>query len=533
MHGVAIYCRVSTDDQAERKTIDSQVEFAQKYCDLHQLPIAKWYKDDGITGTLPLQDRPEGSRLLEDAAAGAFDTVLVYKLDRLGRSARVILNAVYELEQHGVKVKSMTEPFDTGDPSGRFLLTILAGVADLERENILSRMWHGANRAAREGKWLGGIVPYGYTVNDDGYLEVSETNIPGFNLSEADVVRFIYSMVGERGYSTVEVADQLNAMKIPPRYVIAGRKIKRGKRKVNTAGVWRPARIRNMIVNSTYMGKHRYGKRSKKNRQVIERKVPAIVTEELWEKAQQTLRENRIEAIQNKKYDYLLSGLIRCGTCGMSYHGAGYTNGKRGIKRWYRCGGKTAYRGPLKGKCNSRNVGADWLEELVWNDCVNFIQNPGEAIKQLSDSMNQRKSRLDELEKEMELLRRAIDEKDNERQRVLTLFRKDLITATEVEKQLDDIATEKSKLQDRLTELEKQSQREATLDKQFRTAEQLLLNLQEKLKGKLSFEEKRQIVKTLVDEILVVTEYTEGSKRANVHIKYSFSQAVLHTDKGS
>ncbi|WP_406795786.1 MULTISPECIES: recombinase family protein [Brevibacillus] len=51
----------------------------------------------------------------------------------------------------------MTKPFDTGDPSGRFLLTILAGVADLERETIIDRLWYGANRAARAGKWLGGI----------------------------------------------------------------------------------------------------------------------------------------------------------------------------------------------------------------------------------------------------------------------------------------------------------------------------------------------------------------------------------------
>lgn len=149
---VAIYVRVSTEDQAERGTIDQQLEFATKYSDLHQLLIHDWYKDDGITGTLSLEDRPEGSRMLQDARNGLFDTILVYRLDRFGRSARIILNGVYAFEQMGIKVKSMTEPFDTGDPAGRFLLTILAGVADLERDNILDRMWHGANRAARQGK---------------------------------------------------------------------------------------------------------------------------------------------------------------------------------------------------------------------------------------------------------------------------------------------------------------------------------------------------------------------------------------------
>jgi site-specific DNA recombinase len=186
----AVYARVSSEDQAERGTIENQLEFARKYGDLHQIEIVRWYKDDGVSGTIPLESREEGAKLLEDAKKDVFNLLLIYRLDRLGRSARIILNAVHELEQYGVKIRSMTEPFDTGDPNGRFLLTILAGVADLERETILERMWHGANRAAREGKWLGGIVPYGYRVNDEGYLEVNEDPLPGMDISEADVVRW-------------------------------------------------------------------------------------------------------------------------------------------------------------------------------------------------------------------------------------------------------------------------------------------------------------------------------------------------------
>lgn len=157
---LGVYARVSSDDQAERGTIENQLEFARKYADLHQLEIVKWYKDDGVTGTIPLEARPAGRELLQDAKNGIIDLLLIYRLDRLGRSARIILNSVHELESDGVKIRSMTEPFDTGDPSGRFLLTILAGVADLERETIIERLWYGANRAARAGKWLGGIVPY-------------------------------------------------------------------------------------------------------------------------------------------------------------------------------------------------------------------------------------------------------------------------------------------------------------------------------------------------------------------------------------
>ena len=149
---VAIYTRVSTEDQANRNTIENQVTFAEKYCDLHELDIFKIYKEKGISGTIPLNERVQGKKLIEDAKNKDFDTLLVYKLDRLGRSARVTLNSIYELEGYGLKIKSMTEPFDTSNPSARFMITMLAGVADLERETILERMWHGANRAAREGR---------------------------------------------------------------------------------------------------------------------------------------------------------------------------------------------------------------------------------------------------------------------------------------------------------------------------------------------------------------------------------------------
>jgi site-specific DNA recombinase len=65
---VAIYARVSSEEQAERGTIENQLDFARKYCDLHQLSIIDWYKDDGITGTIVLDERVEGRCLMEDAS---------------------------------------------------------------------------------------------------------------------------------------------------------------------------------------------------------------------------------------------------------------------------------------------------------------------------------------------------------------------------------------------------------------------------------------------------------------------------------
>lgn len=528
---VAAYLRVSSEEQQERQTIENQAEFAAKYCDLHQLTIVEWYRDDGVTGTLPLEARPAGARLLEDARAGRFDLLLIYRLDRLGRNARIILNAVYELEQHGVKIRSMTEPFDTGDPSGRFLLTILAGVADLERETILERMWHGANRAARAGKWLGGIVPYGYRVNEDGYLEINEDPLPGFDTSEADVIRLIYRLVGQQHYSTFRVADYLNALGIPPSYVKDGRQVKHGKRKENTAGIWRPSRIRNMIVNPTYKGVHYYGRRTNKERELIPREVPAIVSEELWEKAQQVLRENQLEAMKNAKRRYLLRGLIKCGTCGLTYYGVAYSGARRELTAYYVCGGKIAYRGPLQGKCTSKNLPAEWIEDLVWQACVEFINNPGEAIKELAATMESRHSQKAALEAEMETVQRAAEEKEIEKQAILDLYRKRVITSADVELQLQKIGQEKAALDERVRELRRQIEAENDLTQQFDTVEALLADLRAKLTDDPPFEVRREIVRTLVKEIVVHTIPSDsgGRPKASVTVHYTFSNGVSRT----
>lgn len=526
---VCAYARVSSEDQQERGTIQNQVEFGVKYCDLHGFKIIKWYLDDGITGTIPLNERPGGKELLKDAKEGFFNLLLVYRIDRLGRSARIILDSVYELEQCGVKIKSMTEPFDTGDPNGRFLLTILAGVADLERETILERMWLGANKAAREGKWLGGIVPYGYRVNDDGFLEINSDPIPGFEISEADVVSMIYRLTVEKNWSTIKIADYLNLLGIPPAYAISRLT---GRRNVNTAGIWRPGRIRNMIVNTTYKGIHVYGKRTRKKRDLIEREVPAIVSADVWEKAQKVLRENQLEAVRNSKRRYLLRGLIKCGICGLNYCGVAYS--KNEPKGYYICNGKHAYRGPRQGKCPSKNIPQEWIENLVWETCVSFIENPGDALKELSNSTERTNLEHVNLESELAMVQKAIKEKDFEKQQMLDLYRKKIIDLSDVQAQLEKIAAEKEALEQKSKELERQIKLQLNTQIQNKNIEELLTTLRERLREPIDFETKREIVKTLVKEIVVETTF-EGddgsSKRANVKVKYKFPQVVVQTGK--
>ena len=145
---VALYLRVSTEEQRERQSIATQREFAERYCALHQLSISTVYADDGVSGIVPLPVRPAGARILPDARLHRFDQLLVYRLDRLGRDTRLTLQAVAELEECGVRVKSLTEEFDTATASGRLMLTLLSGFAAHEREVIRERSLAGAQRVA-------------------------------------------------------------------------------------------------------------------------------------------------------------------------------------------------------------------------------------------------------------------------------------------------------------------------------------------------------------------------------------------------
>src|SRR5215216_404724 len=90
---VALYLRVSSDEQRDRESIKTQREFFDQYCELYGLEVTEIYADDGVSGTIPLHERPEGRRLLEDAKEGKVQIVLVYRLDRLGRSLLVTVEA--------------------------------------------------------------------------------------------------------------------------------------------------------------------------------------------------------------------------------------------------------------------------------------------------------------------------------------------------------------------------------------------------------------------------------------------------------
>jgi site-specific DNA recombinase len=534
---VAVYLRVSTEEQRERESIKTQREALERYCALHGIQVHDYYNDDGVSGTKPLGDRPEGSRLLRDARARHYDTVLIYKLDRLGRDTLVSLTALRELETLGIRLVSITEHFDN-TPAGRLMAGVLSSFASHEREMIVERSVAGTNRLAREGAWLGGIVPYGYRVEGKdraSRLVVSEERLPGTTTSEADVIRLIYQWIADEHSSCVQVAARLNEMGVPPAYTRDGRQLLRGKRKVTTSGIWRPSRVRNLIVSTTYKGVHLYGKRSTRQRELIERAVPAIVTVDLWERAQQVLRSNQLFSKRNARRQYLLRGLLKCGLCGLTFCGIGYRSVGGQIKTWYKCDGRASARGVygLNGqRCPSKSISSE-VEEVLWSDIEAFLRNPGNVLGILAERLNAQGSEADRVAEALAEIEATLARKQAEVDAVVTLYREGRIDGEVLGRQLDIIQREEEVLKKQLAALKDEQSQAATVSTQLRTAESLLRDLNERLDQPLTFELKHHLIEILVDRIRVDTVERDGRREVAATVTYRFTPIVNCTGTGS
>lgn len=146
MTAIIAYTRVSTDGQ----TIEAQRHaIGQRY----NVSDDGWFSDEATSGTTKAMERKGFSALFSYARKG--DTVVVAAIDRLGRNTIDVLETVEALKAKGVTVISMREGFDLSNPTGKLMLTLLAGVAELERENIRARQMAGINKAKADGRKLG------------------------------------------------------------------------------------------------------------------------------------------------------------------------------------------------------------------------------------------------------------------------------------------------------------------------------------------------------------------------------------------
>lgn len=146
---IGLYARVSKQDQ----NLQTQLVVLKDYCQKNNYEVIEEYKDNGISGAT--DNRPAFNKMLEDIRTKKINCVLVYKLDRIGRSLQHLLNLFEEFKNRDIEFISLTQNINTNTPEGKMFLRMLMVLAEYERELIVSRINGGLDRARAEGKTLG------------------------------------------------------------------------------------------------------------------------------------------------------------------------------------------------------------------------------------------------------------------------------------------------------------------------------------------------------------------------------------------
>ncbi len=166
------YIRVSTEDQArEGVSLDNQEAKINQYASLNDLELIEVIRDEGISGKS--LERVGMNKLMGMADAGSIDAVIVYKLDRLSRNTIDTLNLIEMFENQGIAFHSISEKVDTKSATGKFFLTIISAIAQMERDLIAERTRDALSHKKNNNEWCG-RVPFGFKIEDKHLVEDPE-----------------------------------------------------------------------------------------------------------------------------------------------------------------------------------------------------------------------------------------------------------------------------------------------------------------------------------------------------------------------
>lgn len=391
---IAAYARVSTSNQENEGTIETQLSAVREFAQKNNYTIVQEYLDGGWSGDSIV--RPALDQLRIDAKKKIWEAVLMYDPDRLARRYSYQELVMDELREGGIETLFVTIP-SPKNSEDKILYGVKGLFAEYERAKITERFRLGKIRKVREGHILTTEAPYGFTYirkkdGKHGYYEI--------NPEEAEVVRMIFSWVGNEGFTTRQVVRKLQDLGIRP---------KRSKR-----GVWNTSTLTTLLRHRAYIGEGHWGssyavvpekplkvqqykkikKTSRRMRPVEEWiaskiPVPVIVDRELFERVRAQLKTNFALCDRNKKNQYLLAGKIKC-TCGRTRGGEGPMHGKH---LYYRCNDRI-YSFPLPRTCKERGINARIADKLVWDKISCLMSSPELLQVQLDRWMKTRQDKI-------------------------------------------------------------------------------------------------------------------------------------------
>jgi site-specific DNA recombinase len=497
----AVYARVSTESQQQRGTIGSQLEALRQRVAGEGDELVAEFCDDGHSGAR--LDRPGLDALRDAAEAGLFDNVWCLSPDRLARIYAYQVIVLDELARHGIKVRFTDAPPIDDDPQAKLLTQVQGVIAEYERAKIAERYRRGKLFRSRAGEVIAWRTPYGYhrlarDANGPARLVVFEP--------EAAIVRRIFDDYTTGGHSTREIVRRLHA---------DGVASPKGQRPI-----WGTSTISRILHNEAYIGRtyfnrtesvsdHRPGRRSKQvprpREEWIPIAIPSIVDQGTFEAVNQVTRDNsRWSPRRAEPGQWMLRGLVKCGTCGVGVN-CHKMHGRNGTwHRYYHCRNHDPIKagGPDK-RCPERNIRADALDAFVFDQIRTALLRP-DILLVGEHAVATRTATPDNelLAAELARLDRRLDDAGHERRRLADLYQAGLIDMTEMQRRAGDIEHRRHELDQRRDALTAQ-RRELAQDNQLRHrtrdfAQRVLAVIDD-----LDFDQKQALLRLVVDEVKV------------------------------
>jgi len=501
----ATYVRVSSDEQVKGYSLafqkEENIETIKKD---GALPPEEnhIYIDDGYTGING--NRPALQVMVEAAKRKEFDVIYVWKIDRLFRNTKLVLNLVDDLATYGIGVKSALEPFcDSSNPIGRYMFTMMAAGAEMEHANINERTQHGKIRAMKEGKWLGS-APYGYLVNE-------ETKKLEINESEAKWVKKFFEWFVDEKLTLYQLQQRVNSLNIPTKFDNTGRvKTKNGK------CFWARRTLGRILSSELYMGVHTYRKYKNPSRvkndldlrpreEWIEISIPSIVGKESFELAQKQLRLNKENSPRRTFRFYMFAKKLRCGVCGGRMH-AFYVapkvrkDGTR--KEDYKFyAGSWLTKTSTNQRCeNCVGYNENQLEASIWSGITKVLSKPEIMIKKFEKYRKRNSKSVDYALYLEELNKKEVHLKSKEEKLLNTYLEGDLNKEL-YKKKLSELEQEKIEVSGEIRRINQFILSDEGRLKRIASAKALYKKFSKRLLNEATYEEKCKIIGMLIENI--------------------------------
>ena len=390
----ALYARVSSDRQDVDLSVAAQLRALRDYANKNGYLVAREYVDEAESGRIA--DRPQFQRMLDEASKpeAPFREILVWKFSRFTRKREHAVAFKSMLRRRGIRVVSITEQADD-TPTGKLLEAIIESVDEFYSENLAQEVTRGMREAASRGFWVTSYAPYGYSrvMVPDGPKKRPKLEL---NPPTDAVVRRIFDMALE-GKSILDITKALNA---------EGVASPRGKR-------WLKTTIHTMLDNEAYTGTVVWGTNAKDGASPVrvEDAHPAIASKREFRRVKRLLKSRAPKKVNPRRISspYLLSGLLKCETCGKAMTAA---EAKSGKYTYYICH-SLLKRG--KGTCKTPRLNAKNFEKLIVGEIRENVlteSNIRDLVKLLDEEMDgeaaEQRERLQTIDEELEDVKRRL-----------------------------------------------------------------------------------------------------------------------------